>query len=243
MSRAEREGEGEVRPEDERQGHAETRPERQPGGDVRRHAGGQKEKEQELALPPVAKEYEKREDAQREDRRGHEGERRFEHRPVPERARHGVEKRRGREASGPRTRVEDAHGENVRAWGARERRRKLVQARLKRALVVPGRERARPPDADAVEEGLVHVTDLRARERKRMYGSRGRQSESEPVPRIPVLRDAGFLPRPGDADGAPFEAVETRDAVRSVSEGELGGGGEVRAQAVDEKRGRFRTRG
>ena len=166
--RREREGEREVRPEDERQGDAEARPERQPGDDVSRDAGRQEEEEQELALPPVAKEHEEREDAQREDRRGHEGERRFEHRPLPERARHGVEIGRGREASGPRARVEDAHGENVRARGARQRRRKLVQARLERAFVVPRRERARPADADAVEEDLVHVPDLRARERERV---------------------------------------------------------------------------
>src|ERR1035438_5838004 len=57
-----------------------------------------------------------------------------------------------------------------------------------------------------------------------------------------MVRDAGFLPRPGDPDRAPVEAVEARDAARGVSEGELGGGREVRAKAVDEERRCLRTR-
>src|ERR1019366_3938660 len=58
-----------------------------------------------------------------------------------------------------------------------------------------------------------------------------------------MVRDAGFLPRPGDPDRAPVEAVEARDPARGVSEGELGGGREGRAKAVAEERSCLRARG
>ena len=58
-----------------------------------------------------------------------------------------------------------------------------------------------------------------------------------------MIRDAGFLPRPGDRDAAPIQAVEACDAARGVSEGELGGGREVRAKEVDDERRLLRTRG
>ena len=67
----------------------------------------------------------------------------------------------------------------------------------------------------------------------------GRQRESEPVPGVAVARDPRLLPGSRHADGTPVEEVEARDASRGVSEGELGGGRQVRAQSIDGQRRAF----